>query len=64
MVKENLNDTKYNYILLRFIKLIKTVHRIKCLTYNNRDYSHKNCTTNIDYAAIAAEFQETSQIYI
>ena len=23
MIKKDLNDTKYNYILLRFIKLIK-----------------------------------------
>ena len=28
------------------------------------EYSHRNCTTKIDYAAHAAEFKENSQIYI
>ena len=40
----------------------QTVHRIKSLTNNCR--IHRNCTAKIDYAAICAEFIETSQIYM
>ena len=28
------------------------------------EYSHRNCATKTDYAVKAAEFQETSQIYM
>ena len=28
------------------------------------EYNHINCTTKIDYAPNAAEFKETSQIYM
>ena len=40
----------------------QTVHRIKNLT--TAEHSHRSCITKIDCAADAAEFKETSQIYM
>ena len=57
MIKEDLN-TKYSYILVLFNKLINYQH------ITTVEFSHGNCTTKIDYAANAAEFKETSHIYM
>ena len=62
MIKKDLNDTKYNDTLLRFIKLIKLLIESKVLHITTAEYNHRNFTTKIDYAADAAEFKETSQI--
>ena len=62
MIKKEINYTKYNYALLPFIKLIKLHIESKVLHIATAEYSHRNCTTKIDYAANAAEFKETSQI--
>ena len=64
MIKKDLNDTKYNYTLLPFIKLIKLYIESKVYHITIEEYSHRNCTTKIDYATNAAEFKETSQIYM
>ena len=64
MTKKDLNDTKYNSTLLRFIKLIKLYIESKVQHIATAEYSHRNCTTKIDYAANAIEFKETSQMYM
>ena len=56
MIKKNLNETKYNYTLLSLYQTDQTVHRIKSLTYKTTvEYSHRNCTTKIDYTANAVK---------
>ena len=62
MIKKDLNDTKYSYTLLRFIKLIKRSLESKVKDITTAEYSHRNCTIETDYAANVAEFKETSQI--
>ena len=64
MIKNDLNDTKCSYTLLPFIKLIKLYIEPKVEHVTTAEYSHRNCTTKTDCAADAAEFKETSQIYM
>ena len=64
MIKKYLNDIKYSHPFLRFIRLIKLYIKAKVQHVTTAEYSHRNCTTKIDYAANAAEFKETSQIYM
>ena len=64
MIKKDLNDTKYNYTLLLFIKLFKVHIESKVQHVTTAEYTHRNCTNKIDCAANASEFKETSQIYM
>ena len=49
MIKQNLNDTKYNYALLPLIKLIKQYIESKVQQTAPAEYSNKNCTIKIGY---------------
>ena len=51
MTKNDLNDTRYIYTLLRFIKLIKLYIESKTEHKTTEEYVHRNCTIKIDYAA-------------
>ena len=51
MTKKDLNDTRYIYTLLRFIKLIKLYIESKTEHKTTEEYVYRNCTTKIDYAA-------------
>ena len=45
--KEDLNDTRYIYTLLCFVKLIKLYLESKIQHITTAEYSHENCTTKI-----------------
>ena len=61
MIKQDLNDTKYNYTLLPLIRLIKLYIESKVQQTAAAEYSDKYCTIKIGYAANAAKLKKLAK---
>ena len=61
MIKQDLNDTKYNYTLLPLIKLIKLYIESKVQQTAAAEYSDKYCTIKTGYAANAAKLKKLAK---